>query len=204
MTAFIEEAPIHIPADAWAFLAGHPNPQQAADLEAKVQEYLAKGGTITEVPIGATADTTGEIDTHLHTLVATSKFGLDQHREHTAKARWAKLRRDQHLAARIRAYLPAESRAWLAKTLGVSDGLVCRIIRDYLSDVPAATALLECRFDDAPKLNRVKAELAKGTIGVGNICANAGIGLKTLYNLERRYGFKVPRTHRSAHKGEQV
>ena len=32
MTAFIEEAPIHIPADAWAFLAGHPHPQEGADL----------------------------------------------------------------------------------------------------------------------------------------------------------------------------
>lgn len=204
MTAFIEEAPIHISADAWAFLAGHPNPQEAADLEAKVQEYLAKGGAITEVPVGATADATSEIDTHIYTLVATSKFGLDQHREHTAKARGAKLRRDQHLAARIRAYLPAESRAGLAKALGVSDGLVRRIIRDYLADVPAAAALLECRFDDTPKLNRVKAELAKGTIGVGNICANAGIGLKTLYSLELKYGFKVPRTHKSAHKGEQA
>lgn len=204
MTAFIEEAPVHIPADAWAFLAGHPNPQQAADLEAKVREYLAKGGTITEVPVGVSADTTSEIDTHVYTLVATSKFGLDQHREHTAKARGAKLRRDQHLAARIRAYLPAESRVWLAKALGVSDGLVRRIIRDYLADVPAAAALLERRLDDTPKLNRVKAELAKGTIGVGNVCANAGIGLKTLYNLERKYGIKVPRTHKSAHKGEQA
>lgn len=84
MTAFIEETPIHIPADAWAFLAGHPRPQEVADLEAKVQEYLAKGGTITEVPVGATADATSEIDTHIYTLVATSKFDLDQHREHTA------------------------------------------------------------------------------------------------------------------------
>lgn len=202
MTAFIEEAPIHIPADAWAFLAGHPNPQEAADLEAKVQEYLAKGGAITEVPPGVSADTTSELDTHIYTLVATSKFGLDQHREHTAKARGAKLRRDQHLAARIRAYLPAESRAWLAKTLGVSDGLVCRIIRDYLADVPAAAALLESRFDDGPALKRVQAVLAKGVKGVANVCAQAEVSYKTLYKLERKYHIKVPRTHKSAHGGE--
>lgn len=204
MTAFIEETPIHIPADAWAFLAGHPNPQQAADLEAKVQEYLAKGGTITEVPVGATADATSEIDTHIYTLVATSKFGLDQHREHTAKARGAKLRRDQHLAARIRAYLPTDNRSGLAKALGVSDGLVCRIIRDHLSEVPEAMALLESRLDDAPKLKRVQEVLAKGVKGVANVCAQAGVGYKTLYKLERKYGLKVPRTHRSAHKGDQV
>jgi hypothetical protein len=194
MTAFIEEAPIHIPADAWAFLAGRPSPQEAADLEVKVHEYLANGGAITEVPVGATADATSDIGAHAYTITATSKFGLEQRRKHTAKARGAKLRRDQHLAARIRAHLPAENRAWLAKTLGVSDGLVCRIIKGYLADVPAAVALLKRRFDDTPQLNQVKAELAKGTIGVGNICANAGISSSTLYALERKHGFKVPRT----------
>jgi len=191
MTAFIEETPIHIPADAWAFLAGHPNPQEAADLEAKVQEYLAKGGTITEVPVGATADATSEIDTHIYTLVATSKFGLDQHREHTAKARGAKLHRDQHLAARIRAHLPAESRAWLAKTLGVSDGLVCRIIRDYLADVPAAAALLEPRCNREAVLAKVQQAIAEGVVGYYNICEYADVSYGTLKKMEKLHRLEI-------------
>lgn len=204
MTAFIEETPIHIPADAWAFLAGHPNPQEAADLEAKVQEYLAKGGAITEVPPGVSADTTGEIDAYAHTVARNSKFSLGEHMTHTSKAREAKIKRDLHLAARIRAYLPTDNRSGLAKALGVSDGLVCRIIRDHLSDVPEAMALLESRFDDGPALKRVQAVLAEGVKGVANVCAQAEVSYKTLCKLERKYGLKVPRTHRTAREAEQA
>lgn len=181
-----DEVQVYIPADAWANSIVPGPIDKAAELDAMVRDYLAAGGCIHQIAPGISADGDCKIDKRLVRVVGVSQFSASEHMAHAAGKERRNTKRDAELVARIAELLDTPNRALLAKTLGVSDGLVKRLLQEHYPDSP----LLHERFDDGPALARVRQLIAEGVTGYVNICKGANVCYKTLKRLESKYKLK--------------
>lgn len=202
MTAFIEEAPIYIPGDAWAHYTAAGKQTEAQELDSLVQQYLTQGGSITELPAGATSDES--VTAGLRAQLSTSQFTAEEHIAHTTKRRRRATLKDLALVAHIEALLPADTRAALVKAVGISDGKLVRLMRDHLSHKPEVQALLASRWDSDAKLDKVREALDIGLQGYEKIRKYAGISYNHLKKLEREHRLRILKGVGGFRKREEV
>ncbi len=186
----IVEPDVTVPADAWAmcFVAAHP--EQSAELEMLIQDYLAHGGRIHEVPSG----TCSAPEAKLLGVIPTTQFSKAEHLNHMAPAERRKSKRDAKLVEQIAQLLPVPNRAAISKALGISDDLTKRLLMEHFSE--EARDLLESRFDDGPALARVRQAIADGAVGYLTICERACVHYATLKRLESKYRLKITKAAR--------
>lgn len=206
MAAIIEERDVYIPADAWAAFV--PPPAHGEDIPALVDAYLARGGKITELEPGARTDTE-ELDNFTRKIVRTSKFSMAEHAEHSAKSRRrasAKAQaRDEELAARILLLLDEPiTRKELTRAMGVSDGLVGRILSMYFRDHPHGATLINPRLQQEKEAwAKIREAIDSGMVGLNTLTKHCQVCRRTLQRLCKQHGIEVPLATRGRKGADQ-
>lgn len=187
MTAIIEETGAPLPADAWRHapdLARHTAPMRD-ELAALTEQFLAAGGTITQVATGATGPGAAP-----GTPPAPRTRQMDA--------------RDKADVDRLLG-LPGRSRWEIAKAMGVSDDRVQRLLRLYLAEderfdgARAVDVAAQQKTKDKAHLARVHAALAAGHVGLMAVARYCDMAPSTLRKLESRHRLNIPRAVDLAH-----
>lgn len=208
MTRIIEEVDFQMSGDAWANFT--PSAHQDLNLSSMIDDFIARGGRIVEVPAGRSAE---RLDIPLpdsHSPLFSVENQRDYHqRKHHQKIH-KQMTTDQALVEGIDRMLDtAITGQEIYHSLRCCSETFQRLLTLYFSKDPRAARFMlrdrETREGDLRK--NVAAALAQGLIGVANIAAYCGISPKRLAKRDTQLCLNIPRgkTGRIKHeKSESV
>lgn len=198
MTVIIEEQDLHIDADEWKSVVGMGLKEDY--LEQLVEEYLANGGQIQEVPPGVTAECF---------QVKISGFNVVDSAQASLRIKQRVARRskaDEELVTKLNDLLGHHVRKDMRKMLGISDGKLQRLLNDYFADDPRADASRASpngRDEPETIARRVKEVQAAGVKGMSATIKAVGTSYPMMRRLIQMGMVKVEKTNRHQKALEQ-
>lgn len=167
-------------------------------LEELQAEFLAKGGSVTTVPIGATGlDNMGLAPLTFTNVDADRK---KKAKESRLKAQTYSREDDLALVAVLHSLKDsARSNVELYRAMTCTNDRLQRLLRDYLKDDDTVDRFRAMSREDRIELGNkhllaaVKAEIAKGTKGVHVIGSACGVSGQRVSQLAKRYGLTIER-----------
>lgn len=187
-----------ISADDWA--AAEPvvtQEEKRRELSEQVDLYIRRGGTIDEVPMGATARYIVDFTSKLKT---TSVFSAEHRSTHMIAQLVAIEKRykgkDAELVKEVNAQLALSRNALeICKVIQCSECKLQRLLREYFPDDERAHRLKRRNQDDKLAALAVKAKRAvgEGIQGINNIARYCGVSYETLLKHEANLGVSIPR-----------
>lgn len=158
--------------------------------------YLAEGGAVKEVPVGATANPEGK----QVTFTKTDENERKVDRERRVKRKEASVENDLALVTRIHAHkAQANSNSALCRELTITNDRLQRILARYLPKDPSVDRFRamgrEERLvrDESELLERIRRELASGTTGVVAIGAICGASAQRVTAIAKKHKLVIPR-----------
>ena len=186
----IEEAEVVIEADEWKSVVGMGLREDW--LAALVDDYVANGGTIQQVPIGASAD----VPVAFNTVDGA----------HTNKQRSGRMntiqKGDEKMVAIIEAHLGQCARDELMALLKCSDSKFQRLLNVYFHDDERADPYRAVPHGDYIQANHarfvklINEVQARGVVGRSNVAKAAGIAYNTVNKMISMGLVDVPKVDR--------
>lgn len=178
-------------------------------LEELQAEFLAKGGAIVEVPIGATGlDNMGLAPMTFTNVDAERKKQAKQMR---LKAQTHSREDDLALVAQIHQMKGVvRSNIELYRALTCTNDRLQRILRDYLKDDETVDRFRSMSREERTErdnrflLAAVKEQLAAGTKGVHAIGRACGVSGQRVSSLAKRYKLTIPRGDPTVKSSERI
>lgn len=176
-----------------------PAALDSSALGSLMEAFLAKGGAIHEVPMGASASP----DAKPLTFAKSDEFTSGERAENSFKRRAAIAKKaiedDSSLVKRIIELKDVQHTFALSKALGISGAKLQRLLSEYLAD-DATLDRFRATDRESQKANyeadllaKVRQALADGMAGIRAIAVHCGAPQERVSQINRKYDLKIKR-----------